>query len=286
MDEKIELKLTSQLPDKDSITASVRTLETMDSRASLFGHESSLQYSQTTTDPNNLKRKFLSKMLALLLIQLVITVVSVVAIVLSAIAVTYYFQIMNQQDYNITMLTEKVAELEHMINMNQTELDYATLQYQIIANFSDQIGNVTESVNGLQKQLNRNHDQLENQVDGIVQISQSLRDNVSQISHNLRTNITQLNSVISDNLGTITAISHTITALNSQVQSIDQNSTVNLYDKCIVDHQNCTGVPLVNIYWRVCRTPELHVNVPVSYMYPNMCIDLSASMWRRDNKIL
>ena len=263
MGEKIELNSTSQLPDDNSITASVRTLDTMDSKASLFGHESSLQYSQNTI--GHLKCNFMSKMATLILIQLVATVVSVAAIILSVIAVTYYFQIINQQDYNTTILTEKLNELEKMMNVSLTESDYQ------IANISDQIENITESVNGLQQQLNSNHDQLQNLVDGIMQMSHSLSDNVGQISHNLRTNVTQLNSVIRDNFGRITAISDMITALNSQIQSIDKNSTVNLYSKCIVDHQSCEGTPLYNIYWRVCGTPGLPINMTVSYLNTDSC---------------
>lgn len=253
MGEKTELCLTSELSLNNSITTSTRTLDTMDSTTSLFRHQSSLQHSQDT-DKHSRQRKIA----ALILFQLLITTVSVTAVVLAAIAFSNYYDVMHNDDTDIKTLENRIMTLERMLNQstdNQTDTECANPQCITHQAISETIENFTII---LYKQLHINFSYTESQINKVS----------TEIMDHLRDQIGQLNTTVDINLERIMSVNHTLNMLSSQVQDAtqrDMNTTANLYDNCIVDHEMCSGGQLSNIYWRVCATSYLPLNVTVSY---------------------
>ena len=255
MDEKIELTLTSRLSDTTSIASSVRTLETMDSKTSLFGNDSSIQFSRDTVDPNSSKN---CKRTMLTLVQILVTTLTIVAIVLSITAITYYFSVMQRQGDDIKNLKTQIVMLEQMINTsreNQREMEDISSSIETVNN---KIETVKNSVNTLNETLNRDLDNRENK------ISEEFMDTLQHFEDSIQ----QLSAKIGGNLGRITSINDSILILDGKIQQANENNvntTVNLYDNCTVDREMCSGAELSNLYWRVCATPFLPINKTVSY---------------------
>ena len=258
MDEKIELTLTSRLSDTTSIASSVRTLETMDSRTSLFGHNCGVQFSQHAGDPNVSKQ---CKKTMLTLVQILVTTLSIAAILLSVVAIIYYFNAIHRQDDDMNNLKQRIFMLEQMImiNMsreNQTQVEEYNIKSEYVYELNVNIESINNSISSLNQTL----------INDRINFGNRISEMYMYLLQYFADTIQQLNATIGDNLGRITAINDRIFILDNHMHQVqDSNKTVNLYHNCTVDREMCTGAQLSNLYWRVCATPSLPLNVTVSY---------------------
>ena len=266
MADKIELDLVSNLSETNSITASVSTFGTVDSTINLFRRDS-IEISSTAprTGRCSCKSKCCSKTLLLIFIHMIIMVTSVAAVALSVLTATYYFNMMNERESEMQSLMERITALENVTSTSQTVNGTEVEPQQFLTDIANQVEANRASLQLLNEDLNTDYAQRVNQV----------REMLLQISHDLQVNVSNLTMDVNNNQGSIRALSRHFTLLDGKVQKVQEDifaaantssTSTNPFENCIVSQEMCSGSVMSNIYYRVCGTPFISLNVTVSYI--------------------